>query len=144
MQSMPQLFLPMGMQQVSLYEGRCVNVVMDEKMRQLTITARAGSDVDAGCAIDGIIKATDALLSGGREYSVVWNLHDAPTPRYRDVMRLASWGMRNKAELERLTSKMEIVMREGAVASIAGALLSMYARVPTTIVSDASELDGRM
>lgn len=132
--------LPLDARPTPLYSSKCVDVVMDEQMRRVSITARAGSDVDAACAISGIIEATNGLLVRGQEFSVLWDLQEAPTPGYRDVMRLASWGMRNKADLERLTTRMEIVMAKGAVASIAGALLSAFSGVPTMIVADAGSM----
>ena len=96
-----------------------------------------GAFVDIGAA-------TDALLARGNEYSVVWDLRDSPTPGLRDTMRLARWGLANKAELERLTVKMGVIVPDGAVASIAGGLLGAFSAVDTVISSDADEVEAQM
>lgn len=110
---LPPLMLTLNARPTQLYSSKCVRVTMDERTSRVTITAHRGDDGDASCAISGIIQATDALLGRGQQYSVVWDLRDSPTPGFRDTMRLAAWGVSRKANLERLTTKMGVVMREG-------------------------------
>jgi len=144
MQQYPPLMLSLSARPTQLYASKCVDVQLDDRSGRVTITAHRGNEAGASCAISGIMAAADALLARGNEYSVVWDLTGSPTPGFRDVMRLSAWGMRNKPELERLTTRMGIVMREGAVASIAGALLGAFSGVPTVIAADASEVERRM
>lgn len=144
MRPLPPLMLSLSARPTPLYSSRCVDVAMDEKASRVTIVARKGDDVDARCAIDGIMAATDALLARGKEYSVVWDLRDSPTPGLRDTMRLARWGLANKPELERLTVKMGVIVPDGAVASVAGGLLGAFSAVDTVISSDADEVEAQM
>jgi hypothetical protein len=141
---LPPLLLTFNARPTQLYSSKCVRVTMDERTSRVTITAHSGNDGDASCAISGIIQATDVLLGRGQQYSVVWDLRDSPTPGVRDTMRLAAWGVSRKANLERLTTKMGIVMREGAVASVVGSLLGAFSGVPTVMAADLDEVEAQM
>ena len=65
--------LPLKGPQTQLYRSKCVGVHMDKKTSMVTITAYDGEDVDAGCAITGIMQSTDALIANGRPLP---HLHD--------------------------------------------------------------------
>ena len=136
----PALMLPVGSHPTQLYKSKCVGMCLDEKTSKVTITAYKGEDVDASCAITGIIESTNGLLEKGKEYSVVWDLRDSPTPGIGDTMRLATWGLSKKAELERLTTKMGVIVPDGPVASVAGGLLGAFSNVPTIVSADADEV----
>ena len=141
MSQMPALMLPLGLRPTQLCKSKCVNMLIDERTGRVTIIAHRGDDVDAGCAITGIMESTNALLARGKEYSVVWDLRDSPVPGFRDTMRLAKWGLSKKSQLERLTTKMGVIMPDGPVASVAGGLLATFSGVPTVISSDPDEVD---
>jgi hypothetical protein len=113
---------------------------LDEKTSKVTITAYNGDDVDAGCAITGIMTSTEALLAKGRPYSVVWDLRNSPVPSIGETMRLAAWGMSKKKDLEHLTKRMGIVVPNGPVASVAGGLLASFSAVPTVVSTSADEV----
>ena len=140
MGALPAVILPLGIQPTQLYKSKCVGMCLDEKTSKVTITAHSGDDVDASCAITGIMESTEALLGKGKEYSVVWDLRDSPTPGLRDTMRLATWGLSKKAELERLTTKMGVIVSDGPVASSAGGLLAAFSGVPTVVSASAEEV----
>ena len=70
----------------------------------------------------------------------MWDLRDSPTPGFRDTMRLAKWGLSKKAELERLTTKMGVIVPNGPVASVAGGLLATFSGVPTVVLANAEEV----
>ena len=123
-----------------LYRSKCVDVCIDERTSKVTIVARGGNDADASCAITGIMQATDALLHRDAKYMVVWDLRDSPTPGMQATMRLATWGLSNRAKLERLTTKMGVIVNEGPVASVAGGLLGAFSRVPTMVSPDADRV----
>jgi len=141
MSGVPALMLPLGVQPTQLYKSKCVGVCLDEKARKVTITAHSGDGADASCAITGIMASTEALLRKGQEYSVVWDLRDSPAPGLRETMRLAAWGLSKKAELERLTTKMGVIVSDGPAASAAGGLLAAFSGVPTVVSASAEEVN---
>lgn len=136
----PALMLPLKGPQTQLYRSKCVGVHVDEKTSMVTITAYDGEDVDAGCAITGIMQSTDALIAKGRPFSTMWDLRQCPAPTMGDTMRLATWGMANKTELTALTTKMGVIMPNGPVASIAGGLMASFSGVPTVVSTNAEEV----
>lgn len=113
---------------------------LDEKTSRVTITAYNGDDVDASCAITGIMASTEALIAKERPYSVVWDLRDSPVPNIGETMRLAAWGLSKKSELERLTKKMGVIVPHGTVASVAGGLLASFSAVPMVVSTRAEEV----
>jgi len=140
MSGAPALILPLGVQPTQLYKSKCVGMCLDEKTSKVTITAHNGDNVDASCAITGIMESTEALLGKGKEYSVVWDLRDSPTPGLRETMRLATWGLSKKGELERLTTKMGVIVSDGPVAAVAGGMLAAFSGVPTVVSADPEEV----
>ena len=86
------------------------------------------------------MESTEALLGKGKEYSVVWDLRDSPTPGLRETMRLATWGLSKKGELERLTTKMGVIVSDGPVAAVAGGMLAAFSGVPTVVSADPEEV----
>ena len=132
--------LPLKGPQTQLYRSKCVSVHMNEQTSVVTITAYDGEDVDAGCAITGIMQSTDALIAKGKPFSTKWDLSRCPPPTMSDTMRLATWGLSNKAALERLTTKMGVILPNGPVASIAGGLMASFAAVPTVVSTNAEEV----
>lgn len=140
MSGTPSLMLPLKGHPIELYRSRCVGMHLDEKTSKVTITAYNGDDVDAGCAITGIMTSTEALLAKGRPYSVVWDLRNSPVPSIGETMRLAAWGMSKKKDLEHLTKRMGIVVPNGPVASVAGGLLASFSAVPTVVSTSADEV----
>tara|TARA_B110000444_G_scaffold250271_1_gene276420 strand:+ start:310 stop:762 length:453 start_codon:yes stop_codon:yes gene_type:complete len=131
---LPSLF---GEGCTKLYSSKCVDVCIDERTSKVTIVAHGGNNADASCAITGIMQATEALLRKDAKYVVVWDLRNSPTPGMRETMRLAAWGLSKQAKLERLTTKMGVIVQEGPVASVAGGLLGAFSRVPTIVSPDA-------
>ena len=132
--------LPLKGPQTQMYRSKCVSVHMDEQTSMVTITAYNGEDVDAGCAITGIMQSTDALIAKGKPFSTMWDLRACPTPTMSDTMRLTTWGLSNKAKLEALTKKMGVILPNGPVASIAGGLMASFAAVPTVVSTNAEEV----
>ena len=132
--------LPLKGPQTQMYRSKCVSVHMDEQTSMVTITAYNGEDVDAGCAITGIMQSTDALIAKGKPFSTMWDLRACPAPTMSDTMRLATWGLSNKAKLEALTKKMGVILPNGPVASIAGGLMASFAAVPTVVSTNAEEV----
>jgi len=136
----PALMLPLKGPQTQLYRSKCVGVHMNEKTSMVTITAYDGEDVDASCAITGIMQSTDTLISKGKPFSTMWDLRACPTPTMGDTMRLATWGLSRKAELVALTNKMGVILPNGPVASIAGGLMASFSGVPTVVSTSAEEV----
>ena len=137
MSTTPSLMLPLKGPQTQLYRSKCVGVHMDEKHSMVTITAYDGEEVDASCAITGIMASTDALISKGKPFSTMWDLRACPTPTMSDTMRLAAWGLSKQAKLKELTKKMGVILPNGPVASIAGGLMASFSDVPTVISTNA-------
>jgi hypothetical protein len=136
----PALMLPLKGPQTQLYRSKCVSVHMDQQTSMVTITAYDGEDVDAGCAITGIMQSTDALIATGMPFSTKWDLRQCPPPTMSDTMRLATWGLSNKVALERLTTRMGVILPNGPVASIAGGLMASFSGVPTVVSTNAEEV----
>lgn len=140
MMGTPALMLPLKGPQTQLYRSKCVGVHINEATSMVTITAYEGEDVDASCAITGIMQSTDALIAKGKPFSTMWHLENCPTPTMSDMMRLSTWAMSRKADLDRLTKKMGVVVPKGPVASIAGSLMANFSAVPTVVSTSADEV----
>jgi hypothetical protein len=123
-----------------LYSSKCVDVCIDERISKVTIVARSGGVSDASCAITGIMEATEALMCKNVKYMVVWDLRNSPVPSMHETMRLATWSLSRKGQLERLTTKMGVIVQDGPVASVAGGLLGAFSGIPTMVSPDATKV----
>lgn len=137
----PALMLPLGTQPTVLFHSKCVDMTMDEKTSLVRITAHAGDDTSASCAVDGIMASADILLKRGKQFAVVWDLRESPVPDFASTARLAAWGVSHKRDLEALTSKMGVVVPGGPVSSVAAGMLAMFSAVPTKVGVDLGEVE---
>ena len=120
---------------MTLFESKCVSMTMDDKSSEVRIVARGGGEKDIGCAVDGLIASTEILLARNVSFSVIWDLRKSPPPDVSSTVRLIGWAIGKKEALTKLTTKMGVLVPEGAVSTVVGQVLQTFAGATPTFVS---------
>jgi len=110
-------------------------MTIDDKSSEVRIVAHGGGEKDVGCAIDGLIASTEILLDRNTSFSVIWDLRKSPPPDVSSTVRLIGWGLGKKEALTKLTTKMGVLVPEGAVSRVVGQVLQTFAGTTPTLVS---------
>lgn len=116
---------------------------MSKSNGSVRIVAHGGSDGAASCAIDGIMSSTDTLLKKGDPFRVTWDLRSSPMPGPISTARLIAWGIKHHAELQRLTTKMGIIVSDGPLTGLVKSVIhSAVGRTPTLVSSNEAEVES--
>ena len=136
----PAVFLRVGAP-TTLYSSQCVTMTMDHG--SVRIVAHGGSDEAASCAIDGIMSSTEMLLERGEPFRVTWDLRSGPVPGPISTARLIAWGLKRKAELDRLTIKMGVLIPGGPLTGVVKSVVqSAVGSTPTLVSNDVTEVEA--